>query len=224
MRKNPLANGEVYHVFTRSIADFKIFNDALEYDRILQLIRYYQVKNKSKFSDFIDSSIVHQIGFDAALETVSKNNNPLVQIIAYCLMPTHIHLILKQLTDKGISIYMSNILNSYSRYFNTKYHRKGPLWESKFENVLVKDDEQLFHLTRYQHLNPVTAGLVDKPEDWIYSSYKEYIEDIDDAKRICYWNSLLKIQPNEYKKFVNNRMSYQRDLAKIKKLLIENES
>ncbi|KKQ74564.1 MAG: hypothetical protein US94_C0002G0024 [Berkelbacteria bacterium GW2011_GWB1_38_5] len=219
MRKNPLANGEVYHVFTRSIADFKIFNDALEYDRILQLIRYYQVKNKSKFSDFIDSSIVHQIGFDAALETVSKNNNPLVQIIAYCLMPTHIHLILKQLTDKGISIYMSNILNGYTRYFNIKHQRKGPLWESEFKNVLVKDDEQLLHLTRYLHLNPTTADLIKKPEDWVFSSYKEYLSQTESD--ICEFEGILEINHSIYRKFVNDRIAYQRELAKIKSLILD---
>jgi putative transposase len=79
-------------------------------------------------------------------------------------MPTHIHLVLRQLKDGGISKFMSNILNSYSRYFNIKHNRKGPLWEGRFRKVLVGSDEQLLHLTRYVHLNPVTACLVDKPK------------------------------------------------------------
>ena len=224
-RKIPLVNGETYHIYSRSIADFKIFNNNQDYQRMCNLLKYYQVaKSPAKFTIFMKLEAVQQEGFLNYYSKITKDQEKIIQIISFCLMPTHVHLTSKQLSTNGVSIFISNVLNSYSRYFNTKYHRKGPLWESKFENVLVKDDEQLFHLTRYQHLNPVTAGLVDKPEDWIYSSYKEYIEDIDDAKRICYWNSLLKIQPNEYKKFVNNRMSYQRDLAKIKKLLIENES
>ena len=214
-----MANGEVYHIFTRSIADFKIFNEAEEFDRTILLFRFYQVKTGLKFSEFIDSKLVHQIGFDSALETISKNNTPLVQIIAYCLMPTHIHLILKQLANKGISIYMSNILNGYTRYFNAKHQRKGPLWESEFKNVLVKDDEQLMHLTRYLHLNPATANLVKKPEDWIFSSYEEYLSQTNSS--ICEFEDILEINPSTYRKFVNDRIAYQRELAKIKSLILD---
>ena len=80
---------------------------------------------------------------------------------------------------------MGDILNSYSRYFNTKQKRKGPLWEGRFENVLIKTDEQLLHLTRYIHLNPVTAYLVDQAKDWQASSYNEYLENSDFNECIC---------------------------------------
>ena len=70
---------------------------------------------------------------------------------------------------------MRRLLNSYTRYFNEKIKRKGPLWEGRFKKVLVNSDEQLLHLTRYVHLNPVSAGIVEKPEDWPCSSYREYI-------------------------------------------------
>lgn len=221
-RKIPLVTGEVYHIYSRSIADFKIFNDSQDYQRMCNLFKYYQVAEPpAKFTIFMKLEGVKREGFSNYLARLTKDQEKIVQVIAYCLMPTHIHLTLKQLSPNGISTFMGNILNSYSRYFNTKYHRKGPLWESKFENVLVKDDEQLFHLTRYLHLNPVTAGLVDKPEDWIYSSYKEYTEDMADIIRICQYDDLIEIQPKKYKRFVKDRISYQRDLAKIKKILIE---
>lgn len=139
-------------------------------------------------------------------------------------MPTHPHLILKQLTDQGVSNFMSNILNSFTRYFNTRYKRKGPLWESEFKNVLIRDDKQLLHLTRYVHLNPTSAGLVDKPEEWQFSSYNQFI-DKDSARIICCnWEGTLDIKPEKYQKFVNDRISYQRSLSKIKKLIIENYS
>lgn len=214
-----MANGEVYHIFTRSIADFMIFNNAEEFDRMILLFRFYQIKTGLKFSEFIDSKIALQMGFDSALEIVSKNNSLLVKIIAYCLMPTHIHLVLKQQTDKGISIYMSNILNGYTRYFNTKHRRKGPLWESEFKNVLVKDDEQLLHLTRYIHLNPATANLTKKPDDWIFSSYKEYLSRTNFS--ICSYKDILEINPSSYRKFVNDRIGYQKELAKIKSTILD---
>jgi len=219
-REIPLVNGEIYHILSRSIAEYKVFNDKQDCERMMKLLKYYQTDPDCKFSDFLALKAVLQNGFNNYLEETAKDKEDIVQIIAYCLMPTHIHLILKQLKDNGISQYFGNILNSYSRYFNTKHKRKGPLWETKFKNVLVKNDEQLLHLTRYIHLNPVTACLVDKPEGWSNSSYKEYIE-LNTRFKICQYDELLDVKPRTYQKFVNDRIVYQRELAKIKTLLLD---
>jgi len=223
MRKDLLVTGETYHVFTRSIADYRVFNNQDEFERMWRLLKYYSVNTEIKFSDFMALKLVNNIGFDKSFEKLLKGQDPLVQIIAYCLMPTHIHLILKQLVPNGISKYIKIVLDSYTRYFNTSHRRKGPLWESRFNNVLIKNDEQLMHLTRYLHLNPVTAYLVKKPEDWLFSSYKEYL--LDDNKNqsgiMCQFDDILNIEPSLYGKFVNARISYQRELAKIKNLLLD---
>ena len=136
-------------------------------------------------------------------------------------MPTHIHLVLKQLVNSGVSSFMNILLNSFARYFNLSHNRHGPLWESRFKNVLIETDEQLLHLTRYVHLNPTSAGLVELPNEWNYSSYLEYLGERS-SKGICNWEGILEIQPNNYQKFVNGRTSYQRSLSQIKHLLIEN--
>jgi len=221
MRKNPLVAGEIYHIFTRSIADFKILNKAGDFERMKHLIMYYLVKNDIKFSNFIGLKIVRKEGFNNALELFSKGKEGLVQIISYCLMPTHIHLALKQLAKSGIHKYMKDILNSYTRYFNIKHKRKGPLWESRFKSVLVDSDEQLLHLTRYIHLNPSTAKLVEKPEDWKFSSYGEYLSRENNIISFCQFDDILDIKPATYRKFVNDQISYQRELAKIKNLKID---
>lgn len=219
-RKTILAEGETYHIFSRSIANFKIFNSDEDYQRMLYLMKYFQAqKPPTKFSYFMELKQVQQFGFLNYFESIDQDQTKIVQIIAYCFMPTHIHIILKQLRPNGISDFMSNVLNSYSRYFNTKYKRKGPLWESKFKNVLVENDEQLIHLTRYLHLNPVTANLVERPEDWQYSSYKEYIDEVDFP--FCQYDDLITTKSKEYRKFVLDRKSYQRELAIIKKQLVE---
>ena len=160
-------------------------------------------------------------GFNNALNIISRDNEKLVQIIAFCFMPTHIHLILKQLRGDGISEYMRRTLDGYTRYFNTLRKRKGPLWEGKFKNVLVETDEQLLHLTRYIHLNPVAAGLIDKPEKWAHSSYKEYLGKVEDNSLMCQFGNILEIKPPIYRKFVNDQISYQKELAGIKSLLLE---
>lgn len=220
MRKEPLAIDETYHIFTRSIADFQIFNENSGFFRMQQLIKYYKVDNTAKFSDFISFKIVQKEGFNNVLEAISKDKDKFVQIIAYCIMPTHLHLILRQLTQNGIPIFMKDILNSYTRYFNIKHKRKGPLWESRFKSVLVDSDEQLLHLTRYIHLNPVTAQLVDHPEKWDFSSYREYLDQTNDYANICQFDNILQIKPLLYRKFVSDRISYQRELAKIKSLIM----
>ncbi len=220
-RKELLVTGQVYHVFNRSIADFRIFNGDSEFLRMIQLLRYYQIENELKFSNFIELEKVQVKGFNSFFDIISKDRQQLVQIISYCLMPTHFHLILKQLLDNGISLYLRNIQNSYSHYFNIQHKRKGPLCEGKYKNVLVKGDEQLLHLTRYVHLNPVTAFLVKKPEDWGWSSYNEYVSGNIKTGGVCKFDDILDIRQAQYRKFVNNQISYQQELARIKKLLFD---
>jgi putative transposase len=159
----------IYHVFNKSIAKFKIFPNHSFYVRFLELITYYKNNPFIKFSEY--KKLKNKLK-----SANCKNNDPIVQIIAYCIMPTHFHLVIYEKENKALSHYMRRILDSYTRYFNKKTKRQGPLWVGKFKKVLVTSDEQLLHLTRYVHLNPVSAGLVEKPEDWPYSSYREYIE------------------------------------------------
>jgi putative transposase len=136
-------------------------------------------------------------------------------------MPTQIHLILKQVKDGGIKKFLGLISQSYSQYFNSRHARKGPLWEGRFKNILIKNDEQLLHLTRYVHLNPVTSFLTNDPGDWKYSSYREYAGEIDIDKRLCSFEDILKIDKVSYKKFVSDQIDYQRQLAIIKKVVLE---
>jgi len=221
-RQERLVTGEVYHIFNKSIAGFKIFYNDSDFSRMRNMLRYYHIEGMLlKFSRFIELETVEKYGFNKSFISDSEGKRKLVQIIAYCLMPTHVHLILKQLKKDGISIFMSNVLNSYSRYFNIKHKRKGPLWEGRFKNVLIETDEQLLHLTRYIHLNPVTSYLVDNPDEWTTSSYKEYLLKVDDYDCICEYGNILNITPVYYKRFVEDSISYQRELAKIKKILLE---
>mgnify|MGYP001561057033 CR=1 FL=1 len=206
-----IVTGEIYHVYSKSIAGFEIFNNDFEFQRIKKAIQYYQTERQpSSFSSFLERK-----------KQVLESSNKLVRIICYCPMPTHLHLILKQLTEKGISRFMNNILNSYTRYFNIKHNRKGPLWEGRFKKVLVESDEQLLHLTRYIHLNPVTGYLVNNPIEWKWSSYQEFVNKGLLEEAICEYDDVLDIKPDGYKAFVEDRISYQRELAKIKHMLFD---
>ena len=211
--RDVLAVNSVYHVFTKSIAGYKIFNNDDDYKRIVRTIAFYnQDDPESKFSIFWDkNNDIENEEFDIKGE--------LSKIIAYCIMPTHIHLVLSPVKEDSVSRFMNRVLKSYSKYFNVKHNRKGPLWEGRFKSVLVETDEQLAHLTRYVHINPVTSYLVDKPEDWGASSYGEYIGKIKYS--ICDFKDYLNMDSAAYAEFVNERKDYQRKLADIKHLLLE---
>jgi putative transposase len=183
---------------------------------MVEMIKYY-INDKPPLRFSIYQKLLNSQNVNIAEQL--SNKDMIVDIIAYCIMPTHIHLILSQLKDDGISIYMKNLLNSYTRYFNVKNKRKGPLWQGRFKSVLIETDDQLLHLTRYIHLNPTSSNLVKKPEEWPYSSYKEYIDNTEVI--LCNFQKYLKIIPENYKIFVETQKDYQRKLKEIEYLLFE---
>ena len=98
-----------------------------------------------------------------------------VTMLAYCLMPNHYHFVLRQDEDVPLSRFMQRLFGAYSQAFNRQQGRSGPLFEGRFRHVHVDRDEYAIYLCRYVHLNPVEAGLVARPEQWIYSNYLEWI-------------------------------------------------
>ena len=95
-------------------------------------------------------------------------------IIAYCLMPNHYHLIVQASADDFGQKAMQPLMVSYTKAINKQQERVGPVFQGPFQARRVRTDNDLLHLSRYIHLNPVTAGFVSAPEDWEFSSYPEY--------------------------------------------------
>ncbi len=95
---------------------------------------------------------------------------------AYCLMTNHIHLLLET-GEVETGYIMQYMLSDYARYFNKKYNRIGHLFQGRYKDVLVKNDRYFLATSRYIHLNPVKAFLVNKPESYQYSSYRAFISD-----------------------------------------------
>ncbi|MFT5206397.1 MAG: putative transposase [Candidatus Omnitrophota bacterium] len=220
-RKQPLADGEIYHVFNKSIAGFTIFNVDREYERFKQMLLFFSVDQKhSKFSHFQSSKFVDKSGFYKAFRETFVDYEVRVEIIAYCIMPTHFHLMLKQVKGDGISRFVGNLQNSYTRYFNETRRRKGPLWVGRFKNVLVETDEQLLHLTRYLHLNPVKANLCRNASTWDYSSFQEYIGK-DSEANLCTYASYLDEAGEGYKDFVDEYSNEQKAALIINKLTLD---
>lgn len=134
-------------------------------------------------------------------------------------MPDHYHFMLKILKNNSLSKFIGNVENSFTRYFNIKFNRKGPLWQNSFKAVEIRSNEQLLHVSRYIHLNPTTSRLADNPEDWIFSSYKDFIKDENLLKKFI--SEILVDSIDEYRQFTENNIEYQRELKRIKKLLLE---
>ena len=99
----------------------------------------------------------------------------LVDVIAYCLMPNHFHFLFNVKCDNFGKKYMMPFLVSYTKSINRQENRVGPLFQGAYQAKVVDSDESVLHLSRYIHLNPLQAGLVDQAEQWMFSSYQDYL-------------------------------------------------
>ena len=97
-------------------------------------------------------------------------------ILAYCLMPNHFHLLIRQDGDQPAGLLSQRVFNSYSKAYNKRYQHSGTLFQGPYRVKQVVQTVHLLHLCRYIHANPVKDGLVTEPGDWPYSNYLEWIE------------------------------------------------
>lgn len=102
-----------------------------------------------------------------------------ITIIAYCLMPNHYHLLVRQDGETAVSHLINVLFNAYVQAVNREYGRSGTLFGERFKDVQIEDEQYLKHLCRYIHANPVRAGIVTMLEDWPYSNYLEWIGERD---------------------------------------------
>jgi len=215
LRTTPLVTSHIYHVFNRGVNKADIYFEDSDYVRFRKVLDYYQSIDKPlrPFSHF--SQVANS---DPVSEQPRK-----VSIFAYCLMPNHFHLLLKQFSDGGITWFMQHLSNSYSHYIHTKYKRTGPLFEGRFKNVLVESDEQFLHVLRYIHLNPLVSGLVNDLRKYNHSSYSVYIGlDTDNFCETKLGLSFFKTRKG-FEKFVLDQANYGKALEKIKQLAIDLE-
>ncbi|MBP9669778.1 transposase [Candidatus Woesebacteria bacterium] len=217
LRKVPLVTGSYYHLFNRGINRQPTFLIKSDYERFIQTTSFYRpTESPIKYSQFLKNP------HDVRADLLSKiDNSPhQITIVAYCLMPNHFHLLLRQNEDGGISKFLGDVQNSYVKYFNVKHKRTGSLFDRQFKAVLVETENQLLHLTRYIHLNPYSSHMVDSDHitTYPYSSLPEYISGkfiLSDP------NQVMEIYPKRYESFVLNHADYQQRLESIKHLTID---
>ncbi len=193
---------------------------AKDYQRAIDVFRFYQYgKPPLRFSFY------NRLPQDQKAKFLKDLilNKPVVEIICFCLMPNHFHFLLKGVERRGINQFMSNFQNSFAKYFNIKTTRTGSLFQQNFRAVRIESDEQLIHVSRYIHLNPMTAFLIrtiEELESYPWSSYPDYIRREKTYLRkdiiLDFFRSIA-----DYKKFVANQIDYQRKLDRIKHLILE---
>lgn len=127
-----------YHVYLRGASKTQIFQDKTDYEKFLSLFERYLSKDPKLSSNGIPYPHYYKQ----------------IELLAYCLMPTHFHLLIWQEDTKSIINFMRSLLTSYSRYYNLKYKRTGALFEGRYKASLISDDSYLVHISRYIHLNP----------------------------------------------------------------------
>lgn len=212
---------EVYHICNRGIDKRPTFMAKKEYERAITCLWYYSFLSPPiKLSRFL--TLQDDLKNEALKNILSSAK--LADIICFCFMPNHFHFLLQQKVDGGISQMLSQFQNSYTRYFNTKHERIGPLFLDQFKGVRIEDSEQLVHVCRYIHLNPYTSYVVktfDQLFSYPWSSLPEYLGKTN--SKICAKEIILEEFKNFeiFKKFITDQGDYQRQLDRIKHLMLD---
>lgn len=160
--------GTIHHVFNRGNNREVIFLD--NQDRRAFLFRLGMVLGIKK--DLLSESEI-TTSPKSRIRIVGFSPNTF-KILAFCLMPTHFHLLVEQTGDISISKLIHKICTSYSMYANKRYRRVGHIFQDRFKSVLIESDPQLMWVSAYIHSNPVKDNLVDALEDYVWSSYRDF--------------------------------------------------
>lgn len=168
--KTYVENG-FYHVYNRGVDKRKIFKDVQDYNVFLSYLKTALSPPPKKNKQKLIKVNVKGVSF-TKLARPPKNFRNKVELLVYCLMSNHFHLLIKQKSRETMEAFMRSILTRYSMYFNKKYERIGPLFSGTYKAVLITKDSYLLHLSRYIHQNPFkySENLIHA-----YSSYANYL-------------------------------------------------
>lgn len=248
MRKEIFAEGSYYHIYNRGVADTVVFQDQVDYQRLLQSLFVFNDINSSmhlleKLSEHIKRPLrgKNDLSFSEIFKLLSKlsseQREPLVNVLNYCFVPTHYHLELEQLVENGIPMFLHKLGTGYTNYFNKRYERQGSLFQGPFKAVLIENEIYLKHLSVYINaLNPLDLaepgwrenGIknLKKAKEFIenyrWSSYPDYIGLRKDNK-VIERGILKELFPTfqEYKDFTEEYLKGKQDLDILKGLTLE---
>jgi len=215
-RKVPFENSEVYHVFNRGVDKRSIFEEEWDSHRFLKSMRLFNTKDPVG-SIRNASTQVKAISYSGPAAV----RDPLVEIIAYCLNPNHFHLLLRQVSDGGVSEYVKRLSGGYTRYFNDKYERSGVLFQGKFKAVHVGENDQLLYVSAYVNLNFRVHRYSGRTAGLVRSSWDEYRGSV--REEFCQKEIILGQFRNvqEYKHFAEQSLKGMVERKQLEKDLFE---
>lgn len=178
--KTYIENG-FYHIYNRGVEKRKIFLDEQDYRVFLSYLKLYLSPKEESASEIINNNSKID-DKEKVISEIYKLNNfyNKIDLISYVLMPNHFHLELRQKGKKEIESFMRSLITKYSKYFNKKYERVGPLFQGRYKAVLIQNTEFLLYLSRYIHLNPMELLVEGRPLiEYPWSSYPTYFKKIN---------------------------------------------
>ncbi|HPJ80228.1 MAG TPA: transposase [Candidatus Portnoybacteria bacterium] len=192
IKRPQLVNDEIYHVIIRGVGDAKIFKDQNDYYRMIFSLYEFNTTKPIEIRNRRKEARERKYGGQSSVNLFVDidDRNLLVEILAFCFMPNHIHLLLRQIRNNGITKFMRKVGTGYSGYFNRRYDRRGHLFQSRFQAVHVKTNDQLQIVFVYIHANPVslvepkwkevgvknTNKIIKFIENYKWSSYLDYFD------------------------------------------------
>ena len=220
LRKDPFINGQYYHIYNRGIDKRIIFNSCKDYERFIVLLYLSNSIESFRLSDTLSKE---RISFKDIFD-INKIENT-VSIGAWCLMPNHFHILIRQDVDGGITRFMKKLSTGYAMYFNKENERQGSLFCGPFKSSLVgTDDNYMRQLFAYIHLNPLKLSFPDwknnknslnkeeikkSLDSYKYSSYQDYIDINRVERKILNQENFPDYfkEKHSFKKFVENYFS-----------------
>ena len=170
------APGEYFHIYSRGVHKQTIFEIEADYIRFLFLLLTFQgklvIRNIGR--EIKQNVRSRTLNIDVELKKdILRDRN--VELVAFCFMPNHFHLLVRELNENGISRYMQRVLTAYAKYFNLRHDKSGYLFQGRYQSVHIDNDRQLMHTSAYIHKNPAEIGLRGKEDEYPWSSYQDYV-------------------------------------------------
>jgi putative transposase len=239
MRKVKFSVGKIYHLYNRGVDKREIFVDDNDRWRFLQGLFLFNDVETSQSLLWEMERIHGRVNFKLIKDYFSQNDltqNPIVRIMADCLMPNHFHLLVEEIKPGGISKFMHKLGTGYTSYFNKKHSRSGALFQGTFKAVQVDNENYLQYLLAYINvINPgqlIESNLKERgvedlhkilnfAENYFWSTNKEYLQTRESI--IIDKGLLANFFPDgeQYKKFIINVLPQKNKFKEIDKLLIE---
>ncbi|MDP1688978.1 MAG: transposase [bacterium] len=165
--------GNIYHILNRGVDKRKIFLDDMDYLRFIHDLFEFNDENPSLSNSHLFKAIKTFEPQYSDLRSPNISREPrklLVEILVFCLMPNHYHLMVRPLTEKGLVKFIKKLNIGYANYFNQKYERSGALFQGRYKSIAITNDAHFIHLPYYIHMNPLDLYM---PE-WRKRELKDY--------------------------------------------------